>query len=94
MAFAGGIGADLNRTGTGLPEEALLFAESTTRFLVEVHPSKVKALEACLTGHAPLLHLGQTCKEPRLRIAGQNGEWIIWAALDQLKGAWQGPLKR
>ena len=37
MAFAGGIGADLTRLGDAqLPDEVLLFSESTTRFVVEV----------------------------------------------------------
>jgi hypothetical protein len=36
--------------------------------------------------------LGQTVKEPRLRIAGSNGEWVIRAQLAQLKEAWQKPL--
>jgi hypothetical protein len=36
--------------------------------------------------------IGQTVKEPRLRIAGSGGDWIVWAALDQLKQAWQAPL--
>jgi hypothetical protein len=32
-------------------------------------------------------------KEPRLRIAGRDGSWLIWQALDQLKEAWQSPLR-
>jgi phosphoribosylformylglycinamidine synthase len=28
-----------------------------------------------------------------LRIAGADGEWIIWASLVQLKEAWQKPLR-
>ncbi|MBY0228246.1 MAG: phosphoribosylformylglycinamidine synthase subunit PurL [Gemmataceae bacterium] len=36
MAFAGGLGADLSSTGApGLPDEAALFAETPTRFLLE-----------------------------------------------------------
>jgi phosphoribosylformylglycinamidine synthase len=27
-----------------------------------------------------------------LRIAGANGEWIVWQTLQQLKDAWQKPL--
>ena len=33
------------------------------------------------------------CKEPRLRIAGANGEWIVWAALKDLKEAWRKPMR-
>jgi phosphoribosylformylglycinamidine synthase len=28
-----------------------------------------------------------------LRIAGANGEWIVWAQLADLKEAWQKPLR-
>lgn len=41
----------------------------------------------------PLSQIGQTCKEPRLRIAIANDEWLIWAQLDELKEAWQKPLR-
>ena len=95
MAFAGGIGADLTdvrAAGAGLADEVLLFAESATRFLMEVRPADVSAFEECLAG-VPLTRIGQTCKEPRLRAAGANGEWLIWAPLAELKEAWQKPLR-
>ena len=40
-----------------------------------------------------LAKIGTTVKEPRLRIAGQNGEWLIWSKLDELKETWQKPLR-
>ena len=46
MAFAGGVGADLTTVADAdrpQPDEVLLFAESTTRFLVEVPPAKAAA---------------------------------------------------
>jgi phosphoribosylformylglycinamidine synthase len=95
MAFAGGIGADITRLGAeaDLPDEVLLFGESTTRFVVEVRHDRATAFQACLGNDIPLTQIGQTCKEPRLRIAGANGEWIIWAELAQIKEAWQKPLR-
>ncbi len=94
MAFAGGIGADVMRLGdAALPDEVLLFSESATRFGVEVRPDKAAAFQECIGTDIPLTQLGQTCKEPRLRIAGKNGEWIIWAELRQLKEVWQKPLR-
>jgi phosphoribosylformylglycinamidine synthase len=89
MAFAGEVGADL----TGRPEvpmgdDVWLFSESPTRWLVEVEPDKAAAFEACFAG-LPLTAAGQTTKEPRLRIAGANGEWVVWAPLADLKAAWQ-----
>jgi hypothetical protein len=44
-------------------------------------------------GAVPLTRLGQTCKEARLRIAGANGEWVVWAALKDLKDAWRQPMR-
>jgi phosphoribosylformylglycinamidine synthase len=93
MAFAGGIGADLTGVcGSGLSDTVALFAETATRFLVEVTPEKVAGFEICLGADAPFQRIGQTCKEPRLRIAGRNCEWVVWDQLDALKEAWQKPL--
>ncbi len=76
-----------------LNEEVLLFSESTTRFVVEVAPGDAAALRECLGPEVPLTQLGQTCREPRLRIAGTGSEWILWASLSELKEAWQKPLR-
>jgi phosphoribosylformylglycinamidine synthase len=96
MAFAGGVGADL----TGLDQvahrqadEVLLFSESPSRFIVEVTPDNAMLLQQCFGNDAPLTRLGQTCKEQRLRIAGANGEWVVWAELADLKEAWQKTLR-
>ncbi len=94
MAFAGGVGADLTGLAetAALPDATLLFAESQTRFIVEVTAANAAAFEACVAD-APLTRLGQTCKESRLRIAGANGEWVVWAALKDLKEAWRKPMR-
>jgi phosphoribosylformylglycinamidine synthase len=95
MAFAGGVGADVTGTGAVGPdlEDAVrLFAESAPRFVVEVAPAQVEAFRRVM-GDLPVTPLGQTCKEPRLRIAGGSGEWVVWAALADLKEAWQKPLR-
>jgi len=94
MAFAGGIGADV----TGLPgagqlaDEVLLFSESTTRFVVEVSAAQAAEFEAKMAG-VPVAKIGETVKEPRLRIAGAKGEWVVWAQLVDLKEVWQKPLR-
>jgi len=93
MAFAGNIGADITGLSDGpLDDAANLFSESATRFVLEVKPENLKAL-AELFGDIAFTNLGKTCKETRLRIAGSSGEWLIWAPLDQLKEAWQKPLR-
>jgi phosphoribosylformylglycinamidine synthase len=94
MAFAGSIGADVtDLAATGAEaEEVLLFAESCSRFLIEVEPARAQALQECFGTDVPLARVGQTCQEPRLRIAG-GGEWLIEASLADLKEAWQKPLR-
>ncbi|MCI0458346.1 MAG: AIR synthase-related protein [Gemmataceae bacterium] len=96
MAFAGGVGADVNDLGgreSRLSDAVLLFSESPTRFLLEVHQAHVQQLRDCFEVEVPLRHVGQTLKEPRLRIAGSDGEWVVWAQLADLKEAWQRPLR-
>jgi phosphoribosylformylglycinamidine synthase len=89
MAFAGGVGADVTLPSAGsLSDAALLFSESTSRFVVEVRPERVAEFESCCAA-IPLTPLGQTVKEQRLRIAGTGGEWVVWAELSRLKEAWQ-----
>ena len=95
MAFAGGVGADVTDFKTvapGLSDTVRLFSESPTRFVLEVKPANAAALKEIFAG-LPLVKVGTTVKEPRLRIAGENGEWLVWAKLDELKEAWQKPLR-
>jgi phosphoribosylformylglycinamidine synthase len=94
MAFAGGVGVDVTQlTNVGsLPDEVLLFSESPSRFVLEIVPTKAQALRN-LFADVPLAQIGQTVKEPRLRIAGADGEWLLWSSLADLKEAWQKPLR-
>jgi phosphoribosylformylglycinamidine synthase len=92
MAFAGGVGADLTDLPGDLPDAVKLFSETPTRFLVEVEPGRAAAFEACFAG-LPLGKVGVTVAEPRLRVAGAGGEWLVWAKLAELKEAWQRPLR-
>ena len=93
MAFAGEVGLDLTRLpGEAFPDTTRLFAESPTRFLLEVPPEHVAAVTTLFDG-LPLEHIGVTVAEPRFRVAGASGEWLIWASLAELKEAWQKPLR-
>jgi phosphoribosylformylglycinamidine synthase len=74
------------------PDEVTLFSESTTRFVIETTPANVAAVREVFAG-LPLTELGRTVKEPRLRIAGSGGDWVVWANLSELKEAWQKPLR-
>jgi phosphoribosylformylglycinamidine synthase len=92
MAFAGGIGADLTNIpaiAEGELLDILLFSESTTRFIVEVRPQNAEMFRNSLGAGIPCFPIGSTCKEPRLRIAGTDGAWTVWAQLADLKEAWQ-----
>jgi phosphoribosylformylglycinamidine synthase len=95
MAFAGGVGADVTElkvVAPDLDDTTRLFSESPTRFVLEVKPENAAALNDVFAG-LPLVKVGTTVKEPRLRIAGSNGEWLVWSKLDELKEAWQKPLR-
>ena len=95
MAFAGGVGADvtnLKDSAPSLSDTAMFFSESTTRFILEVKPEHASAMQHLFAG-LPLTKIGTTVREPRLRLAGANGEWLIWSKLDELKEAWQKPLR-
>ncbi len=91
MAFAGGVGANVTLpAGAGLSAAALLFSESTTRFIVEVRPGRAAEFEACLAG-LPAARLGETTAGQDLRIADAGGAALVAAPLDRLKEAWQRP---
>ncbi|MFO0800402.1 MAG: phosphoribosylformylglycinamidine synthase subunit PurL [Gemmataceae bacterium] len=97
MAFAGGVGADVTGLSglpgaDGLTDEARLFSESPTRFVLEAKPEAAAGLAAAFAG-LPLAKIGKTLAEPRLRVAGAGGEWLVWAKLSELKEAWQKPLR-
>jgi phosphoribosylformylglycinamidine synthase len=97
MAFAGEVGADLDGLGQlpgaeGEPDEVRLFSESATRFLIEAKPEHAAGLGRVFAG-LPFVRVGKTLAEPRLRVAGANGEWTIWVKLSELKEAWQKPLR-
>src|SRR5262249_17279269 len=96
MAFAGGLGADVTNLGAAGPQESdevLLFAESTTRFLLEVRPEDEASLTMCFGDNMPPMRIGKTTKEPRLRMEGREGQPIVSASLADVKEAWQKPLR-
>jgi phosphoribosylformylglycinamidine synthase len=92
MVFAGEIGADVTNLGAREGDDVALFSETPTRFVVEVEPSQLEAFEACWPQSNWIHRLGSTVKDPRLRVAGINGEWVLWATAKDMKSAWQKPL--
>jgi len=95
MAIGGGLGLalDLRSMPTvepGLPEATLLFAESPTRFLVEVAPEE----QATFTRHMARTRyakIGRVLEESRLRIVGDRGA-VIDVEVESLRRRWQAPL--
>jgi phosphoribosylformylglycinamidine synthase II len=97
MAFAGEVGVDVTSLNdlpgaAGLSDVAKLFSESTTRFVIEAKPQYAEQLKQAFAG-LPFAKIGTTVADQRLRIAGANGEWLVWAKLSELKEAWQKPLR-
>jgi phosphoribosylformylglycinamidine synthase len=96
MAFAGEVGADVDGLaklpGNATNDTSKLYSESPTRFVIEAKPENAAKLVEVFAG-LPFAKIGTTVKEPRLRIAGGDGEWLIWSKLSSLKEAWQAPLR-
>ncbi len=95
MAFAGGLGVDLDvtavATSSGLSDPAVvLFSESTTRFLVETTPSAAAELKKVFAG-LPLTRVGSVTSTGEVRITS-HGSQVLDAKCSDLKSAWLKPL--
>jgi len=94
-AFSGGLGldADLRHLdGAGLTDAQLLFSESASRLLVTVHNENRAAFEARFAGQSCAM-IGRITAVAELRIIGLAGSLLVNVANDELKAAWQAPLK-
>jgi phosphoribosylformylglycinamidine synthase II len=96
MAFAGGLGTNINLRGSGGPPERtgpveLLFSESNTRFVCEVAPEAAAEFERTLAG-IPLAKVGEVTSDARVSIS-VDGRPMIDADVTRLKEAWQSPLR-
>jgi phosphoribosylformylglycinamidine synthase len=97
MAFAGGLGASINLKEVPLGEsidrdDFILFSESNSRFIVEISPEKKDAFEKKIEG-VPFALIGQVTDEPRLEVYGRMGNSVVSISIDELKEAWQKPLR-
>jgi len=97
MAFAGGLGANINLKAVLLGEpvdrdDFILFAESNSRFLAEVAPENQNEFEKIMGGAAVAV-IGQVTNNEVLEVYGLSGEKVISASLGDLKEAWQKPLR-
>ena len=96
MAFAGGLGIDLDLAAVPvegeLRDDEILFSESNSRFVAEVAPENREAFEAKLAG-LPFAAAGRVTEEPRLRVRARDGHAIVDEDIADLKEAWQAPLR-
>ncbi len=97
MAFAGGLGMKIEVKNVPLAEnierdDFILFSESNTRFLVEIAPKDKERFEKALSGVA-FAEIGRVTKDKKLEVIALNNKAIIKADVDELKEAWQKPLR-
>ena len=97
MAFAGGLGINIELKNVPLGEaierdDNILFSESNSRFLAEVSPSNQKAFEKALAG-TDFAQIGKVTEETKLEVTGRGGKIVLSAGIDDLKEAWQKPLR-
>ncbi len=97
MAFAGGLGAlaHLRSVPLGEPidrDDFVLFSESNSRFLVEVAPEREAEFRETMKG-VSLAAIGQVTDSEVLEVYGLDGQRILIKSLDELKEAWQKPLR-
>jgi len=97
MAFAGGLGMKVELKNVPLGEtierdDFILFSESNTRFLVEISPEDKQAFEKAMAG-VDFAETGKVTKDKKLEVHSRNGKAIVKADIDELKEAWQKPLR-
>jgi phosphoribosylformylglycinamidine synthase len=98
-AFAGGFGCRVELSDVRFDgdqrcrtPEVLLFSESASRLLVTVHPAQWSAFEEVMAGSC-LSQIGHVIDSGTVAIAGLDGKTVLQGSLEQLKEAWQRPLK-
>ncbi|MDF1579621.1 MAG: phosphoribosylformylglycinamidine synthase subunit PurS [Desulfuromonadales bacterium] len=95
-ASAGGFGMTVNLAQVpfgGEPRnDRILFSESQSRLLVTVHPAHRDRFEQLFAGQVWAL-IGTVVSGGKLRVEGLAGEGVIEAGIDDLKEAWQAPLR-
>ncbi len=105
MAFSGGWGVTLRLDqvpykGKDRCNDIIFFAESNSRFLVEVEPRNQKRFERVLcashaigrAGAVPYAVIGTVEQQPSLVVYGDRGERCGDSPIEDLKQAWQRPL--
>ena len=97
MAFAGRIGLDLDLQGqpTIAPLSAVVacFAETPSRYLIEVAPDRLDAVIRSLNeAGVPFGQIGTFANHERLTLRTATDGQLLDVSLDDLRDAWQAPL--
>jgi phosphoribosylformylglycinamidine synthase II len=97
MAFAGGLGMSIDLKKAPLGEDVdrddfILFSESNTRFIAEVAPEKQREFEAAMAG-VSFAEVGRVADGKIFEVRGVGGNTVVSAGIDELKEAWQKPLR-
>ena len=72
--------------------DTILFSESNSRFLIEVEPKNKKRLESFLRG-IPHAQIGSVEGSLEFLVYGLNKKTCVKARVEDLKEAWQKPLR-
>ncbi|MCP4252615.1 MAG: phosphoribosylformylglycinamidine synthase subunit PurL [Candidatus Scalindua sp.] len=96
MSFAGGYGMELDLSQVPVEDgigrdDTVLFAESNTRFVVEVEQSKQSEFEAAIGGTSYGC-IGRVVEDDMFTVLSLNGEKVISEKISDLKNAWQATL--
>ncbi len=95
MAFAGELGLNLSLGNiphtSDIEDIALLFAESNSRFLIEVTTENVDQIES-LFKEVPFAWLGEVTNSSEVSIRNASGDVVIQQEIADLKSAWQKTL--
>ena len=96
MAFAGGLGLNVDLSRVPYKgrkrDDYILFAESNTRFLVEVPEGRYREFERKMEGY-PVSRIGEVTPYSNLEISGLRGGQVVNESLTALKESWQRTLR-
>ena len=95
-AFAGGFGISVDLhdvpVNAAMREDRLLYSESASRLLVTVKEENSEQFEKLFAGQI-FACIGEVTADEYLKITGLQGEVLIRSTIDDLKEAWQSPLR-
>ena len=100
MAFAGRVGLDIDLAGLPVIDSApprndhtRCFAETPSRYLLEVVPSQLDQVMRCLRdANVSFGQVGRFAEHDRLVVRTPHAGQLLDASLDELREAWLGPL--